>query len=67
LPFIFPLLLPPFSLDASEVARTTTIAFDDAPFLSDLEADRSRTSPETATAEADRGARKLAAAVYLSS
>ncbi len=67
LPFFFPLLLPPFSLHVSEVARITTVASDDAPFLSDPEADRSRTSPGTAASEADWGARKLAAAVDLSS
>jgi hypothetical protein len=46
LPFFFPLLLPTFSLHVFEVARTTTGAFDDASFLSDLEADQSRTSPD---------------------
>jgi len=56
LPFFFPLLLPPFS----KVARTTIVGFDDVPFLSDLEVDRSRTSPKITTAEVDWGARKLA-------
>jgi hypothetical protein len=39
LPFFFPLFLPPFPSHVFKVARTTIVAFDDAPFLSDPEVD----------------------------
>jgi hypothetical protein len=51
LPFFSPLLLPPFSLHIFEVARTTTVASNDVPFLSDPEVDRSKISPEIIVAK----------------
>jgi hypothetical protein len=45
----------------------TTVGSDDVHSLSDLEVNRSRTSPETTTVEVDWGVRKLAIVVDFSS
>jgi hypothetical protein len=45
----------------------TIVGSDDVPSLIDLEANRSKTSPETTTVEVDWGARKLAIVVDFSS